>query len=124
MPEWAELRGKTGQRGLLITSYRGCKKDSDRAITPAAEVVCVPAQLAPPGSPQAKQLHHLHAQLSLGAEVPQAKKQKSLVFMCARLLWSCPTHCDPVDRDLPCFSVREGVLQARILERIGQYRFP
>ena len=41
-------------------------KDSDRAITPGAEAVHVPGHLAPPGSPQAKQLCHLHAQLSLG----------------------------------------------------------
>ena len=37
--------------------------------------------------------------------------------MPAGLLWSCdPVNCGPL-----CFSVREGVLQARILERIGQY---
>ena len=35
-------------------------------------------------------------------------------------LQSCPTLCDPVDCGLPGFSVR-GVLQARILEHIGQY---
>ena len=37
------------------------KKDCDRAITPAAKAVHVPAHLAPPRSVQAKQLHHLHA---------------------------------------------------------------
>ena len=31
--------GKTGQRGLLIASYKGLKKVSDRAVTPAAEAV-------------------------------------------------------------------------------------
>ena len=35
-------------------------------MTPAAEAARVPARLAPPGSPQAEQLHHLHVQLSLG----------------------------------------------------------
>ena len=35
MPEWAELWRKSGQRGLLIASKRGSKKDFDRAITPA-----------------------------------------------------------------------------------------
>ena len=40
------------------------RKDSDRAITPVAEAVHFPARLAPPGSPQAKQLRHLHAQFS------------------------------------------------------------
>ena len=39
------------------------------------------------------------------------------------LLWSCPTLCDPVDCGLPGFSVR-GVLQARMLESIGQYWLP
>ena len=37
MPEWAEI--KIGQRGLLIASYKGLKKVSDRAVTPAAEAV-------------------------------------------------------------------------------------
>ena len=35
MPEWAKLKRKTGQRGLLISSYKRLKKDSDRAVTPA-----------------------------------------------------------------------------------------
>ena len=55
---------------------------------------------------QAKQLHHLHTQLSLGQSCPQQKK--SLASMCARLLWLCLTPCDPVDCSLPGFSVREG----------------
>ena len=42
--------------------------------------------------------------------------------MHAGSLLSCPAFCDPVDCGLPGFSVR-GVLQARILERIGQYWF-
>ena len=37
---------------------------------------------------------------------------------------SCLTLCDPVDCGLPGISVRECVLQARILERIGQYLLP
>ena len=51
----AELRRKTGQRGLLSTSFERPKEGSDRALTPAPEAVLVPAHLAPPGSPQAKQ---------------------------------------------------------------------
>ena len=94
MPELVELRRKSGQRGLLITGYKRLKKDSDRAITPAMEAVCVPAHLALPGSPQAKQLHHLHTQLSLGQS---CRREKTLVSMCTGLLWSCPTLCDPVD---------------------------
>ena len=34
------------------------------------------------------------------------------------------TLCDPVDCSLPSFSVRERVLQARILKYIGQYWLP
>ena len=49
------------------------QKDSDRAITPVVEAVCVPAHLVLSGSPQAKQLLHLQTQLT-GAELPQAKK--------------------------------------------------
>ena len=37
---------------------------------------------------------------------------------------SVQTLCDPLDYDLPGFSIGEGVLQARILERIGQYWLP
>ena len=44
--------------------------------------------------------------------------------MHAGSLWLYLTPCDPVDCGLPGFSVREGVLQARILERIGQYWLP
>ena len=75
MPEQAELQRKTGQRGLLIASYKRLeKKKTDRAVTPAAEAVRVPAHLAPPGSPQAKQLSHFHAQLSLGQSCHRGEK--------------------------------------------------
>ena len=82
---------------------RGSKKDSDRARIPAVEAVRVPAPLAPPGSPQAKQLHHLHAQPSLGQS---CHGQRSLVSVCAGSLWSCPALCQPVDYVLPGSSVR------------------
>ena len=59
---------------------RGSKKDSDRPITPAAEAVHVPVHLAPPGSPQAKQLHHLHTQLSLG----QSCHRQKVLCLCAQ----------------------------------------
>ena len=44
--------------------------------------------------------------------------------MHAGSLQSSLTLCDPVDYGLPGFSVRVGVLQARILEHIGQYWLP
>ena len=86
-----------------------------------AEAVCVPTHLAPPGSLPAKQLRHLHIQLSLWQG---CHRQKNLASMHAGLLRSCPILCDPVDCGLPGFSVREGVLQARTLECIGQYWLP
>ena len=63
-------------------------KKTDRAITPEAEAVRVPAHLMPPGSPQAKQLSHLHTQLSLGQS---CHGEKCLAFMHGELLRLCPT---------------------------------
>ena len=124
----AELQRKTGQRGLLIASYKRLEKDTDRTITPAAEAVRVPAHLAPPGSLKAKQLQHLHTELSLGQS---CHKQKSLVSTHPGLLQSCPTLCNPVDCGLPGYSVREGASPGKntrvywpILEHIGQYWLP
>ena len=74
-----------------------------------------------PGSLQAKQLHHLHAQLSLGQS---CHRQKSLASMHTGSLQSCPTLCNLVDCGLLGFSVREGILQAGILERTVQYWVP
>ena len=99
-----------------MTTTRGWKKDSDRAVTPVAEAVRVPEHFALPGSPQAKQLRHLHAQFSLGQSPSQAKN--NLVSVHAGSLQSCPALCDPVD-----WPARR-VLQARILECIGQYWLP
>ena len=41
-----------------------------------------------------------------------------VLYMCAQLLQSCPTLCDPVDCNPPGFS-HHGILQARILERLA-----
>ena len=59
---------------------RGLKKDSDRAITPGVETVHVPAHLGPPGSPQAKQLCHLHVRPSLGQSCHG--QNKSCIYAC------------------------------------------
>ena len=80
MPEQAELQRKTGQRGLLIASYKRLENDSDKAKIPVAEAVCVPAHLAPPGSLQANQLHHLHPQLSLG----QSSHRQKILGLCTQ----------------------------------------
>jgi len=45
-----------------------------------AEALRVPAYLVPPGSPQAKQLCHLHAQLSLGQSC-HMQKNKSCIYV-------------------------------------------
>ena len=72
------LKGQSYRERLAIKAMRGSIKDSDRAITPAAEAVHVPAHLAPPGSQQARQLRHLHAQLSLGQSCHRQK-----IIICA-----------------------------------------
>ena len=76
-----ELLRKTGQRGLLIASYKEAqKKDSDRAINPAVEAVHIPAHLAPPGSckPSSCTVFMLN---SHWAELPQVKK---VLHLCAQ----------------------------------------
>ena len=109
-------------RGRLfarLEARRGSKKDSNRAITPAA--VHFPANLAPSASLQAKQLRHLRAQISLGQSCHRPKK--SCVYACrvasvlSKPLQPCRVACQA------SLSGR-GVLQARILERIGQYWLP
>ena len=101
-------------------SYR---EDSDRARSPAPEAVCVPEHLAARGPASQAAAPPSRSTLP-GAGLPQAKKKKSLVFMRAGSRRSCQTLCDPVACSLPGFSVREGVLQAGILEHIGQYWLP
>ena len=96
---------RLAKEAFQLPVTRGSKKDSDRARTPAVEAVCVPAHLALPGSLQAKQLRHLHAQLSLGQS---CHRQKSRASMHIELLWSCSAFCGPVDCGLPGFSVKEG----------------
>ena len=60
-----------------MPATKGSKKDSVRAITPVAEAVHVPAHLAPPVSPLARQLRHLHSQLSLGQSCHRQEKSCS-----------------------------------------------
>ena len=72
-----------------MPATRGLEKHSDRAITPAAETVHVPAHLAPSGSPQANQLCHLHTQNSHWGRA--ATGEKSIAPMRTGSLWSCLT---------------------------------
>ena len=58
------------------------------------ETVHVPPHLAPPGSPQAKQLCHLHARPSLGQSCH--RQNKSLASMHTGSLQSCSSLYNPV----------------------------
>ena len=82
MPEWAKLQRITRHRSLLMQATRGWKKDSDRAMTPAAEAVRVPAHLVLPGSPQVKKLYHIHDQLSLGKSCK--KEMQKVLHLCVQ----------------------------------------
>ena len=67
-----------------------------------------------------------HVAITLGhADIEQFHHRESLIgqsccrgfklgYMCAKLLQSCPTLCEPMDCSPPDFSVH-GVLQARML---------
>ena len=85
-----------------LSATRGSKKDSDRAITSATEAVHVPVHLVLPGSPQAKQQHHLHAQLSLGQS---CHRQKNVLCLCGRV---ASAVSDSADCGLPRFSCQGG----------------
>ena len=74
MPERVGLWRKSGKRGLLITSYKGLVKHTDRVKTSAAEAGIVPAHLWLPQSPQVKKLWQVHAQCSLGRSCYRPKK--------------------------------------------------
>ena len=74
-------------------------KKTDRAITPAVEAVCIPAQLAPLSQAAAPP----SCSTLTGAEVPQAKKKKVL-HLWIQGCFGCLQLCTPVDCGLPGFS--------------------
>ena len=71
-----------------------------------------------------------HVAITLGhADIEQFHHRESLIgqsccrgfklgYMCAKLLQSCPTLCEPMDCSPPGSSVH-GILQARILEWVA-----
>ena len=69
------------------------QKKTDRAITLVAEAVHVPAHLVRPGSPPAKELCHLHIQLSLGQSCHRQKKSciyaRSVTLIVSKSLQPC-----------------------------------
>ena len=99
-----------------LPSTRDSKKDSERAIIPAVEAVRVPAHLVLPGSPQAKQPHHPHVQLSLGQSCHRQRESCVYVLRVASVVSNSLQSCRLWPARLFCQS---GVLQARILEHIG-----
>ena len=64
-----------------------------------------------------------HATFTLSSHWERAATGEKSLCLCEQCRFGCKQLCDPADRGLPGFSVR-GVLQARILERIGQYWLP
>ena len=76
MPEWAELWRKTGQKGLLIASYKRLEKRPDRAITSATEAVCVPEHFCATRVPASQEAAPPSLSTLTGAELPQAEKKK------------------------------------------------
>ena len=72
---------RLANESFWLQTTRDLKIDSDRAISPVVEAVRVPTHLASPGSPQAKQMHQFHAQLSLRQSCHRQKK-KSCAYAC------------------------------------------
>ena len=89
VPEWAELWRNTAQTGLLIASYKRLKKrlwEGHNSCGGGSLCLCT---LVMPGSPQAKQLHLLHTQLSLGQSCHRQKCLESIrvVSVVSNSLW-------------------------------------
>ena len=112
---------RLAKEAFRLPATRDSKKDSERAVTPLVEAVRVPAHLVLPGSPQAKQPHHLHVQLSLGQSCHRQKESCVYVLRVASVVSNSLQPCRLWPARLFCQS---GVLQARILEHIGQYWLP
>ena len=81
-----------------------------------------PCTLCTAGSLQAKQLPHLHAQLSLGQSCHRQKK-KSCIYVC-RVASVVSDSLGPCGLWLARLLCQGGVLQARTLECVGQYWLP
>ena len=76
--KWAKLHERLAKEVFWSRVTKELKKDSDRAILPA--VVHVPAHMAPPRFPQAKQGCLVHAPLSLG----QRCNRQEVLHLCAQ----------------------------------------
>ena len=115
MPEQAELQRKAGQRGLLIASYKRLKKkNSDRAITPTAEAVQVPATWCHQGT---------HKPSSCITFMLNSHWDKKISCVCAFRVASVMSNSLRPCRLWPARLMCQGWggLQARILKHVGQY---
>ena len=102
MSEQVELwkkKKKLAEEAFWLPSTRGLRKDSDRAVTPAAEAGRVPARLVPPESLQPTQLNPHRDRAVTG-------NKKSCIYASRVALVMYVQLCDPVDCGLPGFSVR------------------
>ena len=121
MPEWVELRRKNSQRGLLIISYQRLEKRLYWAITPASEA----GQSLHTWRRQGPRKPSSSATFTLNSHWDRAAtgKKKSCVYVHrvalvmsnSAALWTVAFQVSLSER---------GVLQARILEHIGQYWLP
>ena len=100
-----QLQKKTGQRGLLITSYKRLEKRLWWGHNSCDGGSPYPARLVPPGSPQAKQLCHLHARLSQGQS---CHRQKMSCIYALRVTSVVSNSLQPCRLWPTSFSVREG----------------
>ena len=94
---------RPAKEAFWVPATRGLKKNSDRAITPVArQSVSLHARHSQ-GSPQANQLHHVHAQLSQGQSCHRQKnKEKKVLCLCVQgcfgpvrlfgTLWTVPSQ--------------------------------
>ena len=64
----------------------------------------------------------MHSPVLRSAGQAPALSLSTYVCVCAKLLQSCLTLCDPMDCSLPGFSVL-GILQARVLEWVAMPSF-
>ena len=107
MPERAELRRKTGQRNLLIASYKRLEERLSQGRDSCGGGSPCPCTLGAARVPASQAAAPPSCSTLTGAELPQAK---SLQPVHTGSLWQCPALCDPADCGLPGFSVRDGGL--------------
>ena len=131
---------KDPRQGSPLSAWRGGATEKDWPKRPSEGQLQEARKKTPigPGLLRRRQSVSLHAWRHQGPRKPSscapftlssrwgraATGKESLVSVRAGSLGSCLTLCHPADCGLPGFSVREEVLQARLLRRIGQHWLP